>query len=111
MGAAIRFLAMLAVCALLSAVMVLVITARMLGTLAPEQIALRWARLADSGQPVAALVRQEYGLNPPEWVRQLALTWQEADLASWWWLPLLFMGVGYVAMAFSRRRNRPSALR
>jgi hypothetical protein len=64
-----------------------------------------WSALQDqnAGQPAWAKILFER--HPPHWVMTLAVAWDRSQPLTWWWLPLIVLGVRVVIGLLSSRRR------
>lgn len=130
MGAIIRMILSLLVAVVVAAALVLMITSRQVkdAEVAPAYAALaaqdQAARVQGTGgvrlaqpKPIVRVVQwaaetldlghKVAGVRvPPPWLMSLAVAWDRANMPSWWWLPLLILGVRYLLGGFAHRRIR-----
>jgi hypothetical protein len=69
-----------------------------------SMIPMQWAKMLVSGDPAAKMVMDYFGSSPPSWAIRLAVTWNQADPLSWWWLPFLLMAAVVILGRIARRR-------
>ncbi|KMY65849.1 hypothetical protein AAU61_19580 [Desulfocarbo indianensis] len=96
-----RAFLMLAAASLISLVLVLMITDRGVDQ---DLVPVYWTKLVLTQDQTAQVVKEWYGVNPPRWAMRLAVVWQRANPAQWWWLPLLMIAAMFIISRFSRRK-------
>jgi hypothetical protein len=106
MSSFIRMLILVILSVVISAAMVMLITYRMAGEMNPREVTYRWSALILQKAPVAEFVKEHWGVSPPPWVQRLAVIWHRANMARWWWLPFLFLGVRWLVVRSTQRRMR-----
>ena len=42
---------------------------------------------------------------PPKWLMTFAVTWDRAKVFTWWWLPLVLIGVRILVGGFARKKS------
>lgn len=109
-----RLVLILFTAVVVSLAMVLLITARTLPDrevlprygmmVMQDTYEVRWvnkiSETFDLGSQVAGVRK------PPDWLVSLAVVWHRANPPSWWWLPLVFIGVRMAVGAYAARRRR-----
>jgi len=85
--------------------MLLFITARLTP---PARYPIIWQVMVMKGAQEARLVNGWFAPDqPPTWVKKLAVVWNQAQVITWWWLPLVFFALRwFISRWLSRKRAR-----
>ncbi len=101
-----RILVQLVAAVIISAAMIMLITARLSGPMSELEVRARWAVLLIKKAPAARVASDIWGTNPPLWAQRLAVIWERADMPQWWWLPLVMLAVRWMVVGIAQRRVR-----
>ncbi|ADK84791.1 hypothetical protein Deba_1423 [Desulfarculus baarsii DSM 2075] len=91
----------------LSLGLLLFITARGLGPMSQGETIVRYAALLAQDAPAARLVQTIMGDGPPQWAMGLCVVWERANVAGFWWVPLVLALIVWLVGRAARRRRGP----
>ena len=106
MAGLVRWTMLVLTSVLICLLMVLSVTWRISGLSSSLELNGKWGLLLLQKAPAAEVAREIWGANPPDWAKTLAVVWERADVPSWWWLPILFIGLRLLTGSYARRRSR-----